>query len=153
LKKFYLTNAQIQSLPEEIGSLTELRELMLQGCPITKLPESICSLEKLEFFSIASTQIEKIPGCIGNWQNLKELRLNNIPANKLPDLSNLKKLEHLCVNYSQIKKNPEWLATLPLKTLTLYEDTNDKGKQKIIESLKLLLPDTEIKIYDLTQSE
>ena len=60
------------SLPENIGNLSNLRRLVVEYFPITKLPDSICNLKGLEKMSL-HLPLKSIPDDFSN--------LNYIPSN------------------------------------------------------------------------
>ena len=48
LKKLYLNDNQLTTLPESIGNLQSLEELWLDNNQFTQLPERICNLQNLQ---------------------------------------------------------------------------------------------------------
>ncbi|KAL3729602.1 hypothetical protein ACJRO7_026691, partial [Eucalyptus globulus] len=92
----------LKELPEEVGELQELKELLLNSIGITKIPISICSLRKLEYLVIESCcSLVEIPLAIGNLSSLKRLDLRcrksliEIPSS----IGNLSSLEPLDLSY------------------------------------------------------
>lgn len=63
----------ISVIPDEIGSLKNLRTLGLYGNKIAQLPASICELAHLEVLYIDGNPIKELPDSIGDLKNLKIL--------------------------------------------------------------------------------
>ena len=59
LQQINLTDSNIASVPEEIGNLTNLKRLNLSKTPITTLPESIKNLKSLKMLNIKKTNISE----------------------------------------------------------------------------------------------
>ena len=100
LSNFYFINTRnkrITYIPEEIGYLSNLKELGLGGNQIKEIPESIGNLSNLKKLYLSKNQIREIPESIGNLSNLKKLYLRNNQIKKIPEsignLSNLQRLD------------------------------------------------------------
>lgn len=57
LRYLSLNGNQLKKLPESIGNLTNLTHLSLDGNLLKKLPDSIRNLKKLKYLSIAKNLI------------------------------------------------------------------------------------------------
>lgn len=66
----------IESLPENIGALTNLWRLSLAGNRLSKLPESMGQLESLKDLSLSGNQLQEVPAWIGNLSELPPLQNN-----------------------------------------------------------------------------
>jgi leucine-rich repeat protein SHOC2 len=88
----YLSNRNIDTLPESIGELTELTELHLENNQLTNLPESIGKLTNLTKLYLQSNQLIDLPEILANLTNLTNLEIN---GNPFTDLSILKKIQYL----------------------------------------------------------
>jgi Leucine-rich repeat (LRR) protein len=73
-------------IPNTIGRFTELTSLHLVGC-VSKIPESICNLKKLQFLSLPDNpNMEKLPSCLSELPNLSLVNLSRSnPEKTLPD--------------------------------------------------------------------
>ena len=73
-------------IPESIGKFKNLTALHLVGC-VSKFPESICNLEKLQFLSLPDNpQLQMLPSCLANLPKLTVINLKNSnPSNVIPD--------------------------------------------------------------------
>lgn len=91
-------NEAIKELPEEIGKLTQLKQLYLLGLQLTAFPEAIKKLTNLEVLDLTGNQISSVPNWIGSLTKLRELELQ---SNKIkfihPKMENLTNLEVLAL--------------------------------------------------------
>lgn len=95
-------------ISEEIGKLTELKELIITPYfHFKKLPESIRNLKKLEKISLA---FDKIDIDLKDWKGLNDLMNNS--ENKMKDLNFEGTGLHGTI--------PEWLKKLPGKGINLF---------------------------------
>ena len=110
------------SLPEELFSLTELRELTVKGCRLCIVNQNIDKLTKLESLNLDKNKLLKLPESIGNLQKLKFLCVSRNLIETFPN--SISKMVNL--TYIDAWDNP--LYTLPeninklkktLKTLDL----------------------------------
>jgi leucine-rich repeat protein SHOC2 len=56
-----------------------LREMILNECGITELPEELCSLSKLELLVLGRNELSQMPQCLSEMRNLKTLILTGNP--------------------------------------------------------------------------
>ena len=85
LTKLSLEGNQLTSLPAEIGQLTSLKSLGLQGNQLTSVPAEIGQLTSLEMLDLHCNQLTSVPAEIGQltsltWLNLGGNRLTSFPA-------------------------------------------------------------------------
>ena len=86
----------ITSIPEEIGHLTALRELVCSGNSIEGIPSTIGNCVDLRKINLASNRIAIIPPEIGRLRNLESLDLrHNSLAVLPPELVQCSNLEYL----------------------------------------------------------
>ncbi|WP_309742069.1 leucine-rich repeat domain-containing protein [Chamaesiphon sp. OTE_20_metabat_361] len=101
-EKLWLANNQLTSLPESIGSLSNLNILYVWGNQLTSIPKSISNLTNLSILDLSGNQFSYLPDSICNLANLDSLnlienQLTNLPVS-IVNLSNLTEL--------QLDKNP-----------------------------------------------
>lgn len=126
-KMLKLGGEKITSLPEGIGNLTNLVELVLVHNQLTSLPDSIGNLTNLKELHLNNNQLTSLPESIGKLTNLEKLVLHNNKLKTLPNsIGNLKKLERL-----DLVGNP----------------ISDEE----VERIKKLFPNTEIYFFDYKQ--
>lgn len=86
----------VNEIPAEIGNLTNLEELYLEGKAISVVPPVIGNLQKLIRLAIIKTNISTLPNEIGKLKNLRSLDLSqNKLASFPPSMGNLIELKDL----------------------------------------------------------
>ncbi|CAK9322833.1 unnamed protein product [Citrullus colocynthis] len=126
LRMLYLGNANLQEIPNSIGTLKNLRYLDLHGNQkIKQLPGSICDLQSLQTLILEScSALEELPK---NIRNLISLRYLWVTTNKLHlhknGIGTMNSLRFLaiggCNNLQKLFERPDCLAGL--ETLMLYD--------------------------------
>ena len=143
---------ELEDLPEEIGKLRKLRELVIDngnGCSMNvSLPRSIGELASLRVLRLygaldgrdvgpgdnpRSVPAKLLPDTLGNLQNLEELDLgrNGIRAVP-PQVASLRGLKKLSLDYNDIREVPAFVGELKnLRELSV----NANGGTRLPESL------------------
>jgi len=67
----------IDSLPEEIGNLTNLKVLMIRINNVKELPKGIVKLDSLEVIDLCNNRFRKIPKELSEIKNLRKIYLTN----------------------------------------------------------------------------
>lgn len=125
----------LDSLPSEIGKVSSLVHLGLMRNRLTRLPETICNLNRLKHLNLNENRINLLPKEIGKLSSLVHLSIRKNNLQKLPitidDLSglkvldvssntlailpvsitNLKELVFLSVNFNRLKSVPPEIKT------------------------------------------
>ncbi|KAL3750141.1 hypothetical protein ACJRO7_011163 [Eucalyptus globulus] len=138
----------LKELPEEVGELQELKELILKSSSITKIPMSVCSLRKLEYLVIRyCCSLVEIPLAIGNLSSLERLDLGNCESlTEIPSsIGNLSSLERLdlgnCESLTEIPSSIGNLSSLKQLDLryckSLTEIPSSIGNLSSLERLDL----------------
>ncbi len=105
--------AEIDTLPAGIGNLTQLKELSLSGCGISKIPPEIGNLKDLTFLDLFYNNITELPKEIGNLTNLTMLGLLSNNISTLPsEIGNLTKLTTLYLDNNNIAALPTEIGNL-----------------------------------------
>ena len=114
-----------------IGHLRNLRDVIIEGQPVTRLPEDFGTLAKLASAYFVNCAIKSIPDWIGDLQNLISLNLSSqsplgtLRGNVPESMGNLKKLERFDVgnNNNLCGKLPNSFARLTaLKNLLVQSN-------------------------------
>ena len=114
--KLYLRNNNLTSLPESIGSLSNLQKLYLSYNNLICLPDSIGMLFNLEILYLSENNLTCLSDSIGSLTNIKKLILNESSY----EINNLSMDCHTLI-LTGIKNN---ITNLPpiLRTLYLKSD-------------------------------
>ncbi|KAM7481665.1 hypothetical protein LguiB_006248 [Lonicera macranthoides] len=144
-----LSNKSIESLPDTISSLVELRQLLLRGDEILmELPANIGALKNLELLDLEGTELTCLPEEIGDLLQLECLKVSLyrcadsyigrkgieaiIPTGALSKLSRLKELS------IHVDPDCEWWD---VKLRTIIKELSELRNLKI---LKLYFPTDEL---------
>jgi Leucine-rich repeat (LRR) protein len=117
-------NYHLETLPEEIKELKNLKELELSRCDLKKIPTQVMSILSIEVLICWENEITHLPHQISKLKNLRELnlsknKLKNIPLS-IGKLSNLRKLS---IFDNKIKKIPETIGNMKsLEEIDLYSN-------------------------------
>ena len=143
-----LSHREITVLPDSIGNLTNLTELILNSNQIKRIPESIGNLSGLTSLNLDTNQLEYIPESIVNLVGLTELILSGNQLYGLPDnignLTNLKGMGNL-INLEKIHLSYNHLTSLPksLSNLSELQFLNIQGNPLSDLSMLHALPSLE----------
>jgi len=120
-----LTHQYLDSVPDEIDSLKNLKVLILDQNRISELSESVFKLEKLETLSVGYNQLKTVPADIKKLERLRELNLSGNAITELPpEVTELRLLESLVVTNTKLTGLPKNIDKLKnLKVLELRGNT------------------------------
>jgi len=108
LKRLYLDNNNLTTLPAEIGFLQELKRLDLDNNNLTTLPAEIVFLQALKRLYLNNNNLTTLPAEIGFLQELKWLDLDGNKLTSLPDeIGFLQGLEMLYLQGNPISKTEQ----------------------------------------------
>ncbi len=168
LEELWITEANLDSIPAEIGQLQTLKALWLDGNNLTEIPEGVKMLENLEGLSLFSNQIRNV---ILEEDQLPKLKHVNLCYNEFEvfptefvnaerivmwynhittipkSVKKLTKLKSLNLEHNNIKSVPEELTQLELVEL-------DLGRNYLTEdSIQGLFNIRTLKILDLGSNQ
>lgn len=100
LRGLYLGGVErVQKLPENIGNLTNLEKLYLNGTGVRELPESFGELTKLKELILFDTDVKRFPTLSG-LEHLESCNLSNMVLEKIPrEFINAKMEIHMNGNF------------------------------------------------------
>jgi len=108
-----LSNTQLESLPPEIGKLTNLTRLDLSNTKLENLPPEIRKLTNLASLNLYNTQLESLPPEIGQLTNLTRLDLSSTQLESLPpEIGKLTNLARLNLYNTQLESFPPEILKL-----------------------------------------
>ena len=103
----------ITELPEELGSLVNLKQLFLAENSLQEIPRCLLRLFRLEDLDIAHNRLRSVQPQI---KKLKQLRKLNLASNLIPEIplsiGDLTKLTHLNLSGNQIGELPSQMGKL-----------------------------------------
>lgn len=127
-RKLEIFGFGIKEIPESIGELKGLKELMIHESYITSLPAALFSLTELEDLTVYTADLMEIPSEISQLTKLKRLNIAcgsyHGPTNDIirreevsltkvpPEIGRLKLLEVLSINYTGLKELPVEMGQL-----------------------------------------
>lgn len=135
---------RLRSVPPEVFTFTNLRQLDLSRNFIDSLPPTIAQLSQLEELNVARNWIHHLPAEVGSLPNLTHIDVSRNPIQSLPEtIGMLPKLQRLVAWQTGVRELPPSfvalsgiLEVLDLRACMLTEE----GWTRI----KDLLPDTKV---------
>ena len=162
---------QLEDLPEEIGKLRKLQELIIDngnGCSMNVvLPRSIGELSSLRVLRlygaldprevgaegpVSPTRRKALPDTLANLQSLEELDLGRNGLESLPrQVGSLRRLKKLGLDYNDIHEIPAFVGELTnLEELSLRSNGGVKLPQSLagVKGLKIFMGNNRLKLRD-----
>lgn len=110
-----LIGQQLTSLPEQLGQLTGLIELILCSNQLSSLPTWIGQLTLIQILEVQNNQLKCLPTWIGQLTDLMHLSVSNNQLSSLPtSVQQLIHLDLLDVSDNQLTSLPKELGSLSL---------------------------------------
>ena len=101
------------AVPAEIGQLTSLAELWLDGNQLTSVPAEIGQLAALKVLSLSGNQLTSLPAEIGQLISLRELRLYDNQLMRVPaEIRQLTSLRELSLGGNKLTTLPAAIRKL-----------------------------------------
>jgi len=108
-----LSNMELTKLPETLGRLTQLQELILAGNQIETLQKPLWKLIQLKILDLSSNKLTTLPEALEPFILLKELDLSNNELITLPEsFGQLTQLTSLDLSDNQLTTLPDSLGQL-----------------------------------------
>jgi len=103
--------SRLQQLPQSFGNLKSLKQLWIQGESLQSIPDNIGNLSNLRFWLVGGN-FKTLPASIGNLKKLEDLWLSP-SVEKLPDeFGRLSSLSYLNIENSKLTTLPETFGKL-----------------------------------------
>ncbi|MEG5220019.1 COR domain-containing protein, partial [Microcoleus sp. ARI1-A5] len=123
LTELVLDNNQIAEIPEALGKLSNLTQLSLSNNQIAEIPEALGKLSNLTQLYLSDNQIAEIPEALGKLSNLTQLSLWDNQIAEIPEaIGQLSNLTQLYLWNNQITEIPEALGKLSNLTQLYLSD-------------------------------
>ena len=105
--EFNVINGEFHdTIPDEIGDLTELRVLIMTGGVLQgSIPEAIGNLKNLEYMCIGENHLSgKIPESVGNLKKIKRFQIKDCDiSGSIPEsIGDMDSLEYLSINFTNV---------------------------------------------------
>ena len=135
---------RMDSLPEKIFQLKNLRELTVKGCKLLVLNQRICELDQLLYLNVGSNRLVRLPESIGSMRELKGLVISRNKIYELPEsIGKLTKLEIIDAWDNPLYVLPESIVNLS-ETLKIIDLRQVAIRESELERMEKLLPNTNI---------
>ncbi|XP_071965027.1 leucine-rich repeat-containing protein 28-like isoform X1 [Antedon mediterranea] len=117
----YLKRNLLQTLPQDLKFLSNLKELYVPSNKIADLPEDMSELSKLESLDLSMNNLTHIPCCVFDIKSLKTLVLSqNSIVHLPPDIGKMTGLVTLILNHNKLTSLPSDIQNCSsLQTLNL----------------------------------
>ena len=124
LQELIIGNYHLEDIPESIGNLVNLKTLILFNNQLKSIPESIKNLVNLQSLSLYGNSFKSVPQVIGSLGSLQELHLGSNQFTSIPEfIGDLVNLKILSLEQSQFTLIPESIENLVnLQVLSLNEN-------------------------------
>ena len=135
---------RMDSLPEKIFQLTNLRELTVKGCKLQVLNRRINEFQKLIYLNVGSNRLVRLPETIGDMQELKGLVISRNKIYELPEsIGKMTKLEIIDAWDNPLYVLPASITNLA-ETLKIFDLRQVAIRQSELDQMEKLLPNTNI---------
>ena len=113
LKILFLSNNQFDHIPDVIADCPNLEMIGFKSNQIKTISESALPI-KTRWLILTDNQISKLPDSIGQLSRLQKLALAGNQISSLPDaMANCRNLELIRLSANQLEAMPDWLFQLP----------------------------------------
>jgi Leucine-rich repeat (LRR) protein len=144
--KLKLKGLKLDSLPNEIFLLTNLRELTINNCKLQILNANISQFSHLLYLNVSKNRLVRIPEQLFDLKNLKILIISRNGIDRLPEnIGNATQLEMIDAWDNPLYVLPESINNLK-NSLKMIDLRQIPLKATEYEVMERLLPDTKILI-------
>ncbi|XP_058184994.1 disease resistance protein RPV1-like isoform X5 [Rhododendron vialii] len=151
LKELNLDGCHLSYLPEEIGNLISLQTLALAENNLSTLPDGICNLTCLKRLHLEENNVSNLPSGIGRLTSLESLFLSRNSLCTLPDtIGKLSCLKDLFVGNNKLSHLPSEIGDLNSLEELVLEGNN--GFRALPESICKLVCLRTMNLYDCNLS-
>ncbi|KAF7154186.1 hypothetical protein RHSIM_Rhsim01G0101900 [Rhododendron simsii] len=151
LKELNMDGCHLSYLPEEIGNLISLQTLDLAKNNLSTLPDGICNLTCLKHLRLGENNVSNLPSGIGKLTSLESLYLSSNSLCTLPDtIGKLSCLKELLVQYNKLSHLPSEIGDLDSLEMLALDGNN--GFRALPESISKLVRLRELNLNDCNLS-
>ena len=135
---------RMDSLPEKIFQLKNLRELTVKGCKLQVLNRRISEFQKLIYLNVGSNRLVRLPESIGDMKELKGLVISRNKIYELPEsIGRMTNLEIIDAWDNPLYVLPSSITNLA-ETLKIFDLRQVAIRQSELDEMEKLLPNTNI---------
>lgn len=135
---------RMDSLPEKIFQLKDLRELTVKGCKLNVLNQRISELDKLIYLNVSGNHLVRLPESIGDMKALKGLVISRNKIYELPEsIGSMYTLEIIDAWDNPLYVLPTSIVNLS-ETLKIIDLRQVAIRESELEKMEKLLPKTNI---------
>lgn len=135
---------RMDSLPEKIFQLKNLRELTVKGCKLQVLNRRISELDKLIYLNVSCNRLVRLPESIGDMTELKGLVISRNKIYELPEsIGKMTKLEIIDAWDNPLYVLPASITNLA-ETLQIFDLRQVAIRESELDQMEKLLPKTNI---------
>lgn len=103
----------LDALPQEIGNMTKLQEILLGSNQLSSLPASFINLTNLQELSLRDNKFQSLPLVLTDLHNLQKLNLESNQLIMLPqEIGKLTKLQELSLRNNKLSVLPHSIGEL-----------------------------------------
>lgn len=147
VKTLRITKTNVRKLPNGVGKLVDLENLVLSFNELMELPAEIGQLKKLRRLSVQGNRLESIPPEIGTLPQLRRLDLRFNKLSDLPEsLGQLASLQYLNIAENNLQALPQSLTNLK-ELQFLYIGQNDFPEGELMLDIMALPKLQEISLH------
>lgn len=126
-----------------LRNFTNLRRLSLTGNQLTRIPQAIAAMPKLEHLDLSDNRIQLTPESIQSLNGMEQLQSLNLSFNsqlgRPPTVTALKQLRHLALRGTKIVDWPVGVNDLPeLQTLDLRDNLIEQIPETVFQARSAL---------------
>lgn len=139
-----VSDQQLVSVPDSIGSLDALRWLDFSRNIIFALPDAVCKLSSVYNLLLPNNNLEVLPSCIGQMNSLQYLNADFNNLKELPESVSLLPLESISVDHNRLEQFPSSILSISsLKQIStawnpsICEIPDELGNLTLLRGLKM----------------
>jgi len=137
IRELILSNNQLYNLPPSFSNLHDLKVLSLKNNLFITLPEFLSKLNKLSYLNMSKNQMTSLPESFGKLSRLKHLDLHSNCLMLLPEtFSKLKDLQWLSLKNNKLMNLPRQFESL--KKLEYIDIRKNQLNKSSLDQLRVL---------------
>ncbi|CAE8641565.1 unnamed protein product, partial [Polarella glacialis] len=126
----------LESLPENIGDCSDAKNLRAYGNKLTRIPDSVCRMDRLVEVSLQGNLLRSLPEAIGNVRSIKYFSVHDNQLEHLPDsIASLPELQWLYVYNNRLQVLPRRLLSRARKLERFFVEANPLSAETAVELL------------------